>query len=251
MAAESILKAFQEDPQAWMKVDAILEQAKLEQTKFFGLQVRQAAASGPRDWLARLFCARKLRCNRQVWAFAWQVAWQVKCSSAVERAAAPPLPTPRCTQILEATIKFKWGALPVEQREGIKTYVSNLIIKYSTDDALFRTQATFLRKLNVILVQVGTGGTRARWGTHTERDATPDAWRPSKRKPAPRHAWFRAPLASTDPRPWLRLRRARAAPWPTMCCVGPVLPAASPRARARGRSSSRIGRPSGRPSCQT
>lgn len=40
-AAEAILKAFQEDSQAWTKVDSILEQAKLEQTKFFGLQVRR------------------------------------------------------------------------------------------------------------------------------------------------------------------------------------------------------------------
>jgi len=65
-----------------------------------------------------------------------------------------PPPPPAAPQILEATIKFKWGALPAEQREGIKTYASNLIIKYSTDEALFRSQSTFLRKLDVILVQV-------------------------------------------------------------------------------------------------
>lgn len=57
-------------------------------------------------------------------------------------------------QILEATIKFKWGALPLDQREGIKSYLSNLIIKFSTDEALFRKERTFLNKLNVVLVQV-------------------------------------------------------------------------------------------------
>lgn len=41
-------------------------------------------------------------------------------------------------QILESVIKFRWGALPVEQREGIKNYVSNLIIKYATNEQLFR-----------------------------------------------------------------------------------------------------------------
>lgn len=66
-------------------------------------------------------------------------------------AASGGLPT---LQILEATIKFKWGALPAEQREGIKSYVSNMIIRYSTNETLFRGQATFLRKLDVILVQV-------------------------------------------------------------------------------------------------
>lgn len=36
------------------------------------------------------------------------------------------------TQVLESVIKTRWGALPDAQREGIKTYISNLIIKYST-----------------------------------------------------------------------------------------------------------------------
>lgn len=51
-------------------------------------------------------------------------------------------------------IKFRWGALPDEQREGIKTYISNLIIKLCTDNASFRTQRAFLNKMNVVLVQV-------------------------------------------------------------------------------------------------
>jgi hypothetical protein len=45
------------------------------------------------------------------------------------------------SQILESVIKFRWGALPVEQREGIKNYVSNLIIKYATNEQLFRCAA--------------------------------------------------------------------------------------------------------------
>lgn len=41
VAAENILKAFQEAPEAWTQVDKILDTAQTEQTKFFGLQVRQ------------------------------------------------------------------------------------------------------------------------------------------------------------------------------------------------------------------
>lgn len=59
-----------------------------------------------------------------------------------------------CGQILEEVIKYRWGALPDEQREGIKNYISNLIIKLSTDESVFRNQKTFLNKLNIILVQV-------------------------------------------------------------------------------------------------
>lgn len=57
-------------------------------------------------------------------------------------------------QILESVIKSRWGALPDAQREGIKTYVSNLIIKIATDDAAFRREKTFLNKLNLVLVDI-------------------------------------------------------------------------------------------------
>lgn len=38
-AAEQALKAFQEHPEAWTRVDAILEKAKAQQTKYYALQV--------------------------------------------------------------------------------------------------------------------------------------------------------------------------------------------------------------------
>lgn len=57
-------------------------------------------------------------------------------------------------QILEEVVKYRWGALPDEQREGIKNYISNLIIKLSSEEATFRRERMFLNKLNLILVQV-------------------------------------------------------------------------------------------------
>lgn len=39
VAAEQALKAFQEHPEAWTRVDSILEKAKTQQTKYFALQV--------------------------------------------------------------------------------------------------------------------------------------------------------------------------------------------------------------------
>jgi hypothetical protein len=38
-AAEQVLKTFQENPDAWTRVDTILEKGKTQQTKFFALQV--------------------------------------------------------------------------------------------------------------------------------------------------------------------------------------------------------------------
>jgi len=66
-------------------------------------------------------------------------------------------------QILESVIKFKWGALPTEQREGIKTWLSNLIIAACADEAIFRAQSTFVKKLDVALVQVLKHDWPARW----------------------------------------------------------------------------------------
>eukprot|EP00884_Botryococcus_braunii_P004854 jgi/Botrbrau1/1436/Bobra.0063s0127.1 len=93
-AAENILKKLQEHPEAWTRVDSILERSQSQQSKFFALQ------------------------------------------------------------ILEEVIKFRWGALPDDQRIGIRNYVSNLVIKMSTDEVLFRQEKIFLNKLNVILVQI-------------------------------------------------------------------------------------------------
>mmetsp|Transcript_36522 Transcript_36522/g.81303 ORF Transcript_36522/g.81303 Transcript_36522/m.81303 type:complete len:1073 (+) Transcript_36522:318-3536(+) len=92
--AERLLLQYQEHPQAWQQVDAILSQAQSQGTKYFALQ------------------------------------------------------------ILESVIRFKWGALPGEQREGIKNFLSNLIIRFTMDEALFRKETTFVNKLNIILVQV-------------------------------------------------------------------------------------------------
>lgn len=65
-----------------------------------------------------------------------------------------PNTPPTHTQILESVIKFRWAALPAEQREGIKNYTSNLIIKCSTNEDVYRGETTFVNKLNLILVQI-------------------------------------------------------------------------------------------------
>lgn len=80
-----------------------------------------------------------------------------KLQSSFGCAEVPALPTYLLVpvlQILENVIKFRWAALPAEQREGIKNYISNLIIKCSTDEQVYRSQSTFINKLNLILVQI-------------------------------------------------------------------------------------------------
>jgi exportin-1 len=32
-------------------------------------------------------------------------------------------------QILESVIKYRWNALPVDQRDGIKNYISDVIVQ--------------------------------------------------------------------------------------------------------------------------
>lgn len=55
-AAESILRRLQEHPDAWTRVDAVLEGAKSQQSKYFALQVGVGgcAASQPAPILLHL-----------------------------------------------------------------------------------------------------------------------------------------------------------------------------------------------------
>lgn len=55
---------------------------------------------------------------------------------------------------MEGVIKTRWGALPDDQRTGIRTYLSNLIISISTNEAAMRRERTFLNKLNLVLVDI-------------------------------------------------------------------------------------------------
>jgi len=55
---------------------------------------------------------------------------------------------------LDDVIKYKWNVLPHEQREGIKNYVSNIIIRLCSDEQTFRRERAFINKLNTILIEV-------------------------------------------------------------------------------------------------
>jgi hypothetical protein len=57
-------------------------------------------------------------------------------------------------QVLENVIKYKWNVLPVEQRDGIKNYISDVIVQLSGNEVSFRQEKLYVNKLNIILVQV-------------------------------------------------------------------------------------------------
>jgi exportin-1 len=90
----SLITAFQNHPEAWVRVDTILEKSQYSYTRFNALT------------------------------------------------------------ILENTIKFRWGILPQAQKDGIKTYIVNLIIQISSDSAQLKSQKQFLQKLDLVLVQI-------------------------------------------------------------------------------------------------
>nr|CAB3456381.1 unnamed protein product [Digitaria exilis] len=68
-------------------------------------------------------------------------------------------------QVLENVIKYKWNVLPVEQRDGIKNYISDVIVQLSGNEVSFRQERLYVNKLNVILVQVLKREWPARWTT--------------------------------------------------------------------------------------
>ncbi|EPS70913.1 hypothetical protein M569_03846, partial [Genlisea aurea] len=66
-------------------------------------------------------------------------------------------------QVLEGVIKYRWNALPVEQRDGMKNYISEVIVKLSSDDVSFRREKFYVNKLNIILVQILKHEWPGRW----------------------------------------------------------------------------------------
>ncbi|XP_021761959.1 protein EXPORTIN 1A isoform X1 [Chenopodium quinoa] len=66
-------------------------------------------------------------------------------------------------QVLEGVIKYRWNALPVEQRDGMKNYISDVIVQLSRDEASFRRERLYVNKLNVILVQILKHDWPTRW----------------------------------------------------------------------------------------
>lgn len=57
-------------------------------------------------------------------------------------------------QILESLVKYRWGALPEDQQEGLKNYVSNLIVSIASNAEEFHRQRLLMSKLNVVLVGI-------------------------------------------------------------------------------------------------
>ncbi|KAL4595811.1 hypothetical protein ACB098_12G098700 [Castanea mollissima] len=66
-------------------------------------------------------------------------------------------------QVLEGVIKYRWNALPVEQRDGMKNYISDVIVQLSSNEASFRIERLYVNKLNVILVQILKHEWPVRW----------------------------------------------------------------------------------------
>ncbi|XP_022744972.1 protein EXPORTIN 1A-like isoform X3 [Durio zibethinus] len=70
---------------------------------------------------------------------------------------------PSYLQVLEGVIKYRWNALPVEQRDGMKNYISEVIVQLSSNEASFRAERLYVNKLNIILVQILKHDWPARW----------------------------------------------------------------------------------------
>ncbi|XP_027362296.1 protein EXPORTIN 1A-like isoform X7 [Abrus precatorius] len=66
-------------------------------------------------------------------------------------------------QVLEGVIKYRWNALPVEQRDGMKNFISDVIVQLSGNDTSFRSERLYVNKLNIILVQILKHEWPVRW----------------------------------------------------------------------------------------
>ena len=77
--------------------------------------------------------------------------------------------------ILENTVKNKWKALPDDQKNGIREYITNLIINMGKDESGNTTGKHLLTKLNETLVSI----VKHEWTT-TWKDFIPEICQASK-----------------------------------------------------------------------
>ncbi|ESW29035.1 hypothetical protein PHAVU_002G038500 [Phaseolus vulgaris] len=66
-------------------------------------------------------------------------------------------------QVLEGVIKYRWNALPAEQRDGMKNFISDVIVQLSRNEVSFRTERLYVNKLDIILVQILKHEWPVRW----------------------------------------------------------------------------------------
>lgn len=120
-AAERVLRQLQEHPDTWTRVVAVLQNSQNLNSKFYALRVRidyQVWNLLPKvemHSLKTVDCSKLLHCQTVFGpALAFSLAvWLLMLS----------------IQVLEGVIKYRWNALPVEQRDGIKNYISDLIVQ--------------------------------------------------------------------------------------------------------------------------
>lgn len=123
--AQEVLTTLKEHPNAWTRVDTILEYSQVNVRMVIFLIVDRTYT------YLRVFLYRRTIVQNQ----------QTKYYG---------------LQILEQVIKTRWKVLPRNQCEGIKKYIVGLIIKTSSDPETMEASKVYLNKLNMILVQVSS-----------------------------------------------------------------------------------------------
>lgn len=94
VVANDILNKFKSNPDSWLVVDRILQQALNPNTKFFALQ------------------------------------------------------------ILEEAVNTRWKIMPDDQKNGIRTFIINLVLKLSEDESIMQQSQHLLTKLNATLISI-------------------------------------------------------------------------------------------------
>lgn len=149
-----MLAQFQEHPEAWQRVPAILQQSSSAQTKVSGSGRARSRERGS----TRAGAATRPAVPYKAWSG----------SASPKRTDGLMLPSvplsERCAdcrclqyialQILDKLITTRWKVLPVDQQQGIRNFIVETIISVSSDEAALRTQKTYINKLDVTLVQV-------------------------------------------------------------------------------------------------
>lgn len=147
-----MLTTLKEHPDAWTRVDAILEFSTNQQTKYYALQILEQVIKTRWKILPRNQCEGKytffMERSRQLFLIfifsIFRLEW-IKIYACIKLELIYIINYATIVLILIWSVTFFIG---------IKKYIVGLIIKTSSDPELMEREKVYLNKLNMILVQV-------------------------------------------------------------------------------------------------
>lgn len=158
--AHRVLGEFKNMPNAWTHVAVILNVSQDANTKFFALQILESTITvtlnctvSPTGGLAVDTAVSLLACFP---VSAFRVLWYefVSARAASMSVLMVWILGVSAVEFRVYTLQTRWNILPEAERNGIKAFVTSLVIQLASDPQQYHSEKHFINKVNENLIQV-------------------------------------------------------------------------------------------------